>query len=170
MEDTYTDIGRIVRPHGVRGMLKVRIREDLPDIYYQATHLHIQKDTTSPLESYEVERFQKMKPLYALLSIKGVTSYESANHYREANIFSVVQTSLLSERELLTQYIGYMVYVDAKPLTRIRHCYLLSSNPLFGCVHQDKELLIPAHKHFIVSVDQTHQKIHMKLPEGLLDL
>ena len=170
MQDAYTEIGHIVKPHGLRGMLKLRITEDLQAAPEKITHLFIQKNARSPLESYEVQRFQKMKPLYMLLTLKDITSYEVANEYRESKVFSLARDVSLSSSGLLTQYINYMVYVDEKPLARIHACYLLPKNPLFSCIYQDQELLIPAHKQFIVAVEQTQKKIHMTLPEGLLEL
>jgi 16S rRNA processing protein RimM len=69
------------------------------------------------------------------------------------------------------EVVGFDVYDTQKgyigSLTRIND---KGPQPLFEINHNGTEVLAPLHDDFIEQIDRKNQKIHLRLPDGLLDL
>jgi 16S rRNA processing protein RimM len=66
---------------------------------------------------------------------------------------------------------GFMVIDDVHGiLGMISKVLELPNNPLFSIDHDGKEILIPIADEIIKKVDRRSRTIHIKAPEGLVDL
>ena len=77
-------VGRVLRPHGVRGELSVEVLSDAPDRFAPGTELGVgDPDGPGPLEPVVV-RAARLHLGRLLLSLEGVTDRDAADRYRGA--------------------------------------------------------------------------------------
>ena len=133
----------------------------------------LQAPTSTQLDSYEVEAFRKTMPSFALLSLKGLCDRSTAELLRSYKLYIPANSkgATISLVEELAQWIGYQLLSEEKPIGTLTDVHPLPQNPLLS-VRDEKErtYLIPAHADFITNVDHSTGCIHVKLPEGLLEL
>jgi 16S rRNA processing protein RimM len=70
----------------------------------------------------------------------------------------------------LQQYVGYTIYDGENLIGEIVEAIESKMNNMFLVNYQGKEVLIPSQHDLIESTDSKGRIIHMKIPEGLLDL
>lgn len=164
-------IGEVLRPHGVRGEVRMRVltenREQLLDLQY----LYL---AASPDDSRRIRadvngiRFNKA---YALLSLDGYRSRDDAERLRAMLVMIDREqaTPLEGEQYYLFQLIGLRVFSDNKEIGQVKEVLETGANDVYivdSPAHG--ELLLPAHKETIVSIDFDSRVITMSLPAGLL--
>lgn len=167
----YLVIGEVLRPHDVRGEVRMRVltenREQLLDLEY----LYL---ATSPNDSRRIRvdvngiRFNKA---YALLSLAGYCSRDDAERLRAMLVMIDREQAapLEGEQYYLFQLIGLRVFSDNQEIGQVKEVLETGANdvyvvesPAFG------ELLLPAHEETIVKIDFASGVITMALPDGLL--
>ncbi len=160
------EIGKIVNTHGLRGCLKVQPWTDYPEVFeeIQTVFLNGNQHTIQSVS------YQKNSILLVLSEIDTV---EKAAKLKN--------TVLLCEREALgdlpqqTYYIvdliGCKVYEDETELGILSDVIATGGADLYEIQrNDDKPLYLPAVKENILCIDIPTKTIHVKLPEGLLDL
>lgn len=168
----YLLLGRVLRPHGVRGELKVSILTDYPERLRElkAVYLGSGVDDRSPTQHMiQAVRFHQG---YALIKFKEVPDRTAAERYRE--LFVMIDTANavpLEENEFyLYQLIGLHVETDdGLILGTIAEVLETGANDVY-VLHSDQfgELLIPAHDETILKIDLQAEIVTVKLPDGLL--
>lgn len=98
-------------------------------------------------------------------SDKSIAEFVGAKMYLPADI-------LPHEHSIDAQFTGYEIIDNASKnsIGIIEGIEQNPAHPLFIVRAKQKEILIPAVEQFIVHIDETNKKIHVALPEGLLDL
>ena len=164
-------IGEVLRPHGVRGEVRMRVitddREQLRDLEY----VYLGK-SPGDARKRKLElagcRFNKA---YALLSFAGCASRDQAERLRDQLVMiDMAQAAPLEDGQYyLFQLIGMRVLADDQELGRIREVLQTGANDVY-IIDSDPhgELLIPAHEETIADIDFEARAITMTLPEGLL--
>ncbi len=167
----YLIIGEILRPHGVRGEVRMRIMTDYPEHLKRLEHVYL---VDSPDEEYPDKlalknlRFNKE---YALLTLEGYSSRNDAELLRRKLVMiGMEQAPPLAEGEYyLFQLIGMTVVADQVTLGRVKEVLQTGANDVY-IIESDRygELLIPAHEETIEVIDFEAEVITMCLPDGLL--
>ncbi len=166
----YLVIGEVLRPHGVRGEVRMRVltdnREHLPSLKY--VYL---ADSPSDKRKNKVEldglRFNKA---YALLSFAGVSSRDEAELMRDKLVMIDIEqaTPLEDGQYYLFQLIGLSVIADGAEIGLIKEVLQTGANDVYIVENEfHGELLIPAHEETIASIDFEARVVTMTLPEGL---
>jgi 16S rRNA processing protein RimM len=165
-------LGEILRPHGVRGEVRMRILTDYPERINQLERVFLGKspDDTAPTP-YSVEHM-RMHQDYGLLKFKGVDDRDDADLLR--NLFVMIDMANavpLEEGEFyLFQLIGLTVQtVEGETLgelvdvleTGANDVYIVDS-PTYG------EILIPVTDETVLKTDIDAGIVTVKLPDGLL--
>ena len=167
----YLLVGEILRPHGLRGELRMRVLTDYPDHLPQLDSVYLgdSPDDTA-LEKHGLEAVRFNKDL-ALLSLAGCRNRNDAELLRDKVVMiSIDQAAPLEEGEYyLFQLIGLRVVADQIEIGQIKEVLQTGANDVY-VVHSDEfgEVLIPAHDETILNIDFDAGVITMALPEGLL--
>lgn len=165
-------LGEILRPHGVRGELRMRILTDYPERIAQMETIQIGDDPNADnVTTYHVEH---MRPHldYGLLKLEGVNTRDEADRFRQLYVMVALEDAVpLEEGEYyIYQLIGLNVQTADGLLvgtltevleTGANDVYIVAS-PTYG------EVLIPALDETIVTVDIDSGIMVVNLPEGLL--
>lgn len=170
-EEVYK-IGRIGKPHGVKGEVSLQFSDDVFD-RVDADYLVLMVDGILVPFFFEEYRFKNNDT--ALVKFCDINSKSEAQELTGCDVYFPKHLSDRGEDELTWDelagfeildtdagdgLIGTLVYVDDA-----------TDNILFCVTRPDgREILIPASDDFIVSVDAESRKIRVSLPEGLLDL
>lgn len=164
-------IGEILRPHGVRGELRMRVLSHDPQALKQLTYIYLADSAARP----ERERINvtqiRFNKAYILLSLDGCNRREQAEELRGKLVYcDIEQLPPLNEGEyFLFQLVGLLVVADGSEIGRIRDVLETGANDVYIVESAEHgELLIPAHDETIDQIDFESGVISMTLPEGLL--
>ncbi|MEL6524534.1 MAG: ribosome maturation factor RimM [Chloroflexota bacterium] len=170
----YLILGEILRPHGIRGELRMKILTNYPERFItddiETVFLGSSPEDNSP-EPYIVKaaRFHKQ---YLLLTLVDVTDRNIAETLRGQFVMIDMENAVPLEDDefYLYQLIGMAVETEAGiQLGKVKDVIETGANDVYvvrGTTYG--EVLVPSHEETLVDVDFEAQKITMRLPEGLL--
>lgn len=167
-DDCY-QLGAVIKTHGLHGEVSILLDVDFPEDY---------KD----LESVFLLQSGKLVPFFidtihinkskALVKFEDINSIEDASELVKNELYLPI--SLLPELPEGKYYYHDLtdceVFEEDQLIGIAREVIDLNSNQLLSVDTQGKEVLIPMMDEIMISVDTDAKKIHVKLPEGLLDL
>ena len=169
MEQTAA-IGKIINTHGVKGALKVQVLSDFPERVKELRRVFVEKDgktsTYKVLEAFINGRFW-------VIRLEGINDIEAATP-----LFGSILAIPLSERVALPadayyfdQIIDLAMYtVDGLYLGKITDVIQTGSNDVYVARNEQDgtEVLIPALKAIVKSIDLELGRVVVDPPEGLL--
>ncbi len=168
----YLLLGEVLRPHGVRGELRVRLLTAYPERIDKMTHVYLGSgsDDESP-RTYDVEHMRMNTP-YGLLKLRGIDDREQADALRSLFVMVDLEHAVpLEEGEFyLYQLIGLTVkQQDGSTLGQITDVLETGANDVYVVASpQYGEVLIPVTDETIVRTDISAGELIVNLPDGLL--
>jgi 16S rRNA processing protein RimM len=163
-------LGRITKLNGYEGAVTVKLEksftEDIPHL--ESVFLEIDgRPVPFFISDYEYSGADILK-----LSFDGYESIEKVSEFTGCRVFLTAGLTGTSNEEELTDLIGYTVLVqNGITLGLITD---IIQNPGQWLLNIDspskKEILIPLHEDFIVSIENDKKIVVMELPDGLLDI
>lgn len=174
----YLMLARILRPHGVRGDVRVQVVTSFPERMTELDTVFIGPAADTPLSSrqpmtgYRVVRAKHDKADNWLLHLDGINDRESAEPLRNLCLFVALADAVpLEENEYyLFQLIGLDVVTDSgQPLGKLVNVLETGANDVL-VVHGERygEVLLPLLDGIITSVDLAAGTMTVTVPAGLL--
>lgn len=168
----YLIVGEILRPHGVRGEMRVKIITDYPErLLDEVEYLYVGKDPDQAAEQYEVlsARFHQT---YILVQLEGIDDRDVADSLRGQYLMVDIDHAVpLDDGEYyLYQLIGMnVVTVSGEEIGIIAEVMETGANDVY-VINSRKygQILLPAHEETLVEIDLEKKQIVMDLPDGLL--
>lgn len=168
-EDVYC-IGRLGKPHGVKGELSFMFTDDVFD-RVEAEYIIV--ETNGILVPFFLEEYRFRSNETALLKLEGIDSQDQARELTNCYVYFPYSLSDSDDEPTMAEIIGYRL-IDANSgniIGEIRGIDDSTQNILFDVADdKDHNHLIPATDDFIVNIDPPKREITVRLPEGLLDL
>jgi 16S rRNA processing protein RimM len=167
-----TVIGKVLSPHGVKGLVKVYPCSDFPERVTQLEEVLLQHESQSCWMT--VEKGSVFGALW-LIKFKGIESRDEALVLKGA-LLMINQSERLSLPEgsyYHDQIIGLQVFSAGELLGRIVDIMNTGGHDLLIMQKDDQEkktVLIPAVKKIVKRVDLEDGIVAVELPEGLLEL
>lgn len=164
-------IGRIGRPHGIKGEVIFMFNDDVFD-QVDADYLILQVDGI--LVPFFIEEYRFRTDESVLLKLEGIDTQEQARELTHCEVF--FPRALAPDQEegvSWAQIVGFQIVNAAglMPIGTIASVDESTENVLLEVTTDTgKELLIPAASALIQDIDEAHRVIIMDLPEGLLSL
>ena len=158
MKLQYLEAGQIVTTHGVRGEMKVLPWADSPDFLMEFERVRIDG------KEYNVESCRIQKSCN-LLKLEGIDTMEAAQamHGKTLEIYREdADPDIIFAAEL----IGIEVYQDDLLIGKLVDVLDYPGNKVY-VVKGEKEYMIPAVKAFVLSTDMDHNRMQVKLIEGM---
>ncbi|MCC6801526.1 MAG: 16S rRNA processing protein RimM [Anaerolineae bacterium] len=172
MNPAYLLLGEVLRPHGLRGELRIRLLTDDPERIAQLETVYL-ADNPEPSKAtpYRVEGM-RMNGDFGLLKLREIPDRTQAERYRGLYVLVDIEHAVpLEEDEFyLYQLLGLRVETDGGETlgtlvevleTGANDVYVVDS-PRYG------EVLIPVIDETIVKTDIDAGVLIVRLPEGLL--
>lgn len=171
-------MGRVTKPHGVRGELKVAPDTDDPQRFTGLERVFIGRDAASAREiGVEDARFQYPKgKTVVLLALDGIDTVEAVEDLRGLHVFADLEDlpPLEEGQAFLHDLIGLTVIeiaddeTEVGELGTVRDLYD-GSQLLFAIARPDgSDLLLPDVEEFVIRLDLDARRMYVRLPEGLL--
>lgn len=165
-------LGQILRPHGIRGEMRMRILTDYPERIKKSVRVFMGSGPdASDLQAYTVEHM-RLHQAYGLLKLENVNDRGQADLYRD--LFVMVPLSeavpLEDDEVYLYQLIGMSVCTtDGVELGVVDDVLETGANDVYVVkTPAGAEILIPVIDQTIVETDVDTGVITVDLPEGLL--
>lgn len=162
-------IGKVVRPHGIRGLLKIESYADSETTFLRAGKIYLYNK--GELKEWELVCIKPHKGHF-LMELKGIQTRNEAEEYRGAEIY-IDKNVLIKEEDEFFWYelIGLRVYlVTGRYLGKISQILPTGSNDVYVVKRKDKEYLIPAIEDVIKEIDLENNSMIIDPLEGLLEL
>lgn len=169
--DEIYKIGRIGKPHGVKGELSFQFDDDVFD-RVEADYLFISIDGL-PVPFF-IEEYRFRSDEVALMKFEGIDSEERAAELTGCDVW--FPRSLADEADSETvskaEIIGYAVLdvANGETIGRITAVDDSTANLLFQVETANGDILVPASPELISRIDRKAKVITMNIPEGLLSL
>ena len=163
-------IGKVVRPHGLKGLLRIISYADSPATFLKAGEVVLGGGSGKP-EKYGIISITAGKKFF-LLHLEGLDSLEKAEACRGENIYLNKAVLTKGEDEYYWyELVGLPVFLDTgKRIGTIRRIIPGAGHDIYVVREGIEEVLIPAVREVIKEVDLEKGKVIISEMEGLLDL
>ena len=167
--EEYLELGQIVNSYGIKGFLQVVPYTDDNTRFNDLETIYIEKN--NKLQEYVIEEVKYSKNL-VLLKLKGIDTIEQAEKFRNCYLKINRKDAIELEEDtyFLVDLIGIEVFTESgENLGNIIDVFPTGSNDVYVVKNEEgKQVLLPAIKDVIISVDIENKKMVVRPMEGLL--
>ncbi len=168
--EDYLQVGIISSTHGIKGEVKVFPTTD--DINRFKNLKEVLLDTGKEKKTLKIEGVKFFKQ-FAILKFKGIDNINDILEYKGKGLFVTRQQAVKLKKDeyFIADLIGLQVVLeDDTSLGILKEVMLTGANDVYVIeMENQREVLIPAIKQCILSVDIESNKMTVKLLDGLLD-
>ena len=168
--EDYLQVGIISSTHGIKGEVKVFHTTD--DINRFKNLKEVLLDTGKEKKTLKIEGVKFFKQ-FAILKFKGIDNINDILEYKGKGLFVTRQQAVKLKKDeyFIADLIGLQVVLeDDTSLGILKEVMLTGANDVYVIeMENQREVLIPAIKQCILSVDIESNKMTVKLLDGLLD-
>jgi len=169
MKPDLVAIGKITKPHGIRGELKVVSSFDLKEFLAHFSRLWLVRAEQG--ESFSVE-WVRGRGRSVILKLQDVDDPAAAERFRDWEVAVPRDTlpSLPAGQYYSFQLVGLMVVTEGgEGVGRIREVLPMPAHDVYRVRGKRGEVLIPAVKEFVVEIDLDQGRVVIRSLEGLLE-
>ena len=162
----YLVIGRVVRPWGTRGEVKVEIITDFPERFALLRKIYLGTEAVP----FTVESARLHKGA-AILKLEGCRDRTAAEKLRGQWVQIPIEEAMpLEEDEYYEhQIIGLAVWTaQGEYLGKVKEIIFTGSNDVYVVRGQRREVLIPAIEDVVLEIDLDQGRMVVELMEGLI--
>ncbi len=169
MNNTMVCVGKILKPHGIKGEIKVLpLTDNIIERFKSGNSLYI-KNRTGNYDVYYIQSYKNFKQ-FLLLKFIELNNINEIENLTNTYIY-ISEDDLLSLQEgsyYIYQIIGFKVYEEnGEYLGEIKEVLETGSNDVYIVKNNNKEILIPALKKVVKNVKFKEKIMIVKLLPGL---
>ncbi len=165
-------IGKVKRIQGSNAELRILVISDFPERFKSLNRIYLVNQKTQERFTEHIEDV-RLEDDDVILKLKGIDERKDAFKYRKFLIAIPIE-----ERVKLPEDVYYIDEIEgAKVLTEngellgfVDYVMQTGSVDIYVIKSGKKEIMIPAKKEYIISVDIEKQQIIVRLPEGLMEI
>lgn len=166
-EEEVYKIGRLGKPHGVRGEITMQVDDDVFD-RVDADFLVLLVDGI--LVPFYMEEYRFRTETSALIKFEDVDTVERARELTNCEVYFLRALADDVEEEYTWSFFVGFDIVDATGSRRVGRIVSIDESTANVLFELEDGSLVPAVETLIVHVDSDKKQIVMQLPEGILDL
>ncbi|MBN1487659.1 MAG: 16S rRNA processing protein RimM [Anaerolineae bacterium] len=168
-EPRYLAIGRVLRPHGIRGELRMEVLTDYPDGVKHRKYLYLGPSH----RRYVLEQVRQQRDVM-LVKLEGCDDRNMAEALRGQLVEVAIEDAIpLEEGEYYAyQFIGVAVETeDGEPLGEVVDVLSLpkGANDVLIIHGPSGEILLPIIEGVFIDLDFEAARLVVRIPPGLLD-
>lgn len=154
-------IGKVIKPHGIRGSIKVQNFMDSPYAFSKINEMCIDS------HYYNVESIRTNND-FAIVKLKNIDSIESAEKLRNQNILIQREDAPNPEegRYYIDDLLGLDIYIKDKHIGILDDILQYGSADIY-CIKGDKNIMFPFVGNVIENIDTKNKKILLNETEFL---
>ena len=164
-------LGTVVGKYSFKGEVLIKLDTDQPELYENIATLFI--ETQTGLAPYFVIKSELHKSSLLRVTFEDVTDEAGADTLVNKKVFLPLDMlpKLHGNQFYYHEIIGFSVVdKDHGNIGKVTGVNDHSAQALLKIDYQGTEILIPIVDEMILQVDRKHQKLHVQIPEGLLDI
>jgi 16S rRNA processing protein RimM len=164
-------LGYIVKSHGTKGQLVFHMDVDYPDEYDEMDSVFV--DIKGELVPYFIENLNIQKQSRAIVQLEDVDTMEKAQNLVGKALYLPLDTlDDLEEDQFYFHEIQGFEIIDHQrgSLGTVREVYSVATQNLIALDYKGVEVLIPIVDDIVLRADRENKQVHVKLPEGLLEV
>lgn len=169
--DDFVKIGEIVKPHGIRGEVKVYAYSEQPENFQHYKKIVLLEPAGSRPESYNITKYRAQGKL-AILQLQGVATREAAENLQGSTVW-LKKTDLpqLDPAEYYWhQFIGLQVCTETgRELGKVASLFATKAYDVLVVTGGGPEYLIPVNEEVIKEIDSRKKRLVITPPPGLLE-
>ena len=172
VHDELGMIGEVVKPHGIRGEIKVYLYSEQPENFKLYKKIVLQERTGSGTETYNVVKSREQGKL-AILRLEGVGTREAAEALQGSKIWlnKADFPKLDSDEYYWHQLNGLMVMTETgQELGRVTNLFSTTAHDIMVVTGAGNEFMIPVNGDIIRDIDVQGEIIIISPPPGLLEI
>lgn len=165
------NLGHVAKLHGYKGEVSLFFDVTNPENYHSLDAVYI--DINDQLTPFFVESLKPKPKGFATVKFEGVDSDNDAKVLQRKDLYLPISVlPQLSGTDFYDhEVIGFTVVEESYgQVGELQQIIDLSSNPLIQIDADGVEVLIPLSKEMILKVDRENKELHVKAPEGLIEL
>jgi len=169
--DDLVMIGKIVKPHGIRGEVKVYSFSEQPENFKHYKKVVLQETAGSGPEIYTVAKSREQGKL-AILKLEGVSTREAAEALKGSTVWieKAYFPKLGPDEYYWHQLKGLVVLTESgRDLGKVSKLFSTPAHDIMVVTGGGREYLIPATKEIINKIDDRSGRVIITPPPGLLD-
>lgn len=170
-EESVYKIGRIGKPHGIKGEVTLPFSDDIFD-RTDADYLIL--DIDGILVPFFMEEYRFRSDTVALVKFEGINTQEQARQLTDRDVFFPRPANTETDDDITwAQLAGFQLIdsSDNQPVGIIQAVDDSTLNILFEVLTPEgTELLVPASEELFEAIGTNSQTITMAIPEGIRDL
>ncbi|MEJ2003744.1 MAG: ribosome maturation factor RimM [Cyclobacteriaceae bacterium] len=168
--DDCFQLGKVIKPNGLKGKVSVFLDTDNPEYYSNMESVFVL--IQNKLVPFFIESLEPRGD-HAVIKFEGINSHEDADSLRDAGIYLPLE--ILPPLEGTSFYFHEIVGFDVVDehgnlIGKVSSVYDTGPQDLLSVMHGEKEILIPIHDDIIKRIDREHKQIEAHLPDGLVSL
>lgn len=167
--EEYLQVGVISNTHGIRGEVKVFPTTDDPARFKKLKKVFL--DTGKEYLEMEIEQVKFFKQ-FVILKFRGYDNINDVEKYKQKSLMVDREhaVKLKKNEYFIADLLGLSVYTeDGKLLGMLKDVLQTGANDVYVVeMEEKKEVLIPAIRECILSVNLEERKMQVHLLEGLL--
>ena len=164
-------LGTIVGKYSFKGEILIKLDTDSPKSYIDLNVIFV--DTAKGLVPFFINRVQLHKTSLLRVKFEGVSTETEADHLMKKKVFLPLdQLPKLKGSRFYFHEIKDFIAIDQfdKKIGIVKSVNDSGPQALFMIYNKGTEILIPVHDNFIIKLDRKEKRIHLNLPDGLLEI
>ncbi len=170
LADNFVIIGKIAKPHGIRGEVKVYSYSEQPENFRHYKNIVLQEPAGNGTENYRVVKSRELGKL-AILQLEGVTSREAAEALQGSTVWleKTDFPQLQPDDYYWHQMIGLQVCTETgRELGKVISLFSTRAHDVLVVTGGGREYLIPVNAEIINGIDIQEGRLLIQPPPGLL--
>jgi 16S rRNA processing protein RimM len=166
----YVLLGRVTRPHGVRGEVKIYPYSGQPENFLPYREIYLAPQDGGSPSAAEVER-SRVQGSLVVVKLAGCSTREQAEQLAGREILlrrEDLPEPGESEYYWLELENKKVVTEEGEVLGRVAAIFATGAHDIISVTGTGREYLIPVHRDFMVRIDE--DAIVLRLPPGLLEM
>lgn len=163
------EIGYVVKTHGVKGQLKISFNENVKELSAGEALFFLIRGEQIPFFIREIEYISNIE---ALVHLEDIDSIDSAGRFAKKPVSGKADLVETENMEADTfDLTGFRIIdIQMGEVGKVANWYEMNEYILLEMDYLGKEILIPFHEETIIELDEVGKVIHMKIPDGLLEI
>lgn len=160
-------IGRIGRPHGIKGEVQMQVDDDVFD---RVDSEYVFLEVDGIVVPFFMEEYRFKSDEICLVKFEDIDTQEKARELTGCEIYFPRELAEADDHDMTyAELVGYEV-VDNKYNKVVGKIVFVDDSTENILFELDNDLLIPAPDELIEEIDTDSHTVRMQLPEGLLEL
>ncbi len=166
-EPDFLVIGKIIKPHGIKGEVSVKVLTDFSERFDTLEHIALGDDNSQTEYTVKTTRWHKER---VLMTFAGISDRNAAETLRGLYLKIPVEEAMPLEPGVYYHYqlINLNVVTDTgEYLGRIAEIIETGANDVYVVQGETGEILLPVIEEVILSIDLKAEQVTVHLLEGL---